>query len=156
MFICGDTGLVEPDVAHNSCGSTSSNQTALSFRGSATIFPCKSFELSNQILSFYYLLQSVPLSFNGDMKNYPVVIIIIIINIYIAQISCEYDQMRVTNNYKTNFIYKAWWSSGLQKINPASGREEDLNPGPPGCKSSAPTTRPRRLLINNGAKIMNE
>ena len=30
------------------------------------------------------------------------IIIIIIINIYIAQIPCEYDQMRVTNKYDTN------------------------------------------------------
>ena len=37
-------------------------------------------------------------------------------------------------------------SSGLPKTNPASGREEDLNPGPPDYKSSALTTRPRRLL----------
>ena len=37
-------------------------------------------------------------------------------------------------------------SSGLQKTNPASGMEEDLNPGPPGCKFSALTTRPRHLL----------
>ena len=29
-------------------------------------------------------------------------IIIIIINIYIAQIPCEYDQMRVTSKYDTN------------------------------------------------------
>ena len=29
--------------------------------------------------------------------------------------------------------------------NPASGREEDLNPGSPGYKSRALTTRPRRL-----------
>ena len=28
--------------------------------------------------------------------------IIIVINIYIAQILCEYDQMRVTNEYDTN------------------------------------------------------
>ena len=44
-------------------------------------------------------------------------------------------------------------SSGLQKTNPASGREEDLNPGPPGCKSSALTTRPRRL---HGVKSRNK
>ena len=37
-------------------------------------------------------------------------------------------------------------SSGLPKTNPASSREEDLNPGPPDYKSSALTTRPRRLL----------
>ena len=30
------------------------------------------------------------------------IIIIITINIYIAQIPCEYDQMRVTNEYDTN------------------------------------------------------
>ena len=29
-------------------------------------------------------------------------LIIIIINIYIMQIPCEYDQMRVTNKYDTN------------------------------------------------------
>ena len=33
-------------------------------------------------------------------------------------------------------------SSGLPKTNPASGREEDLNPGPPDYKSSALTTKP--------------
>ena len=27
---------------------------------------------------------------------------LIIINIYIAQIPCEYDQMRITNKYDTN------------------------------------------------------
>ena len=32
-------------------------------------------------------------------------------------------------------------SSCLPKTNPASGREEDLNPGPPDYKSSALTTR---------------
>ena len=37
-------------------------------------------------------------------------------------------------------------SSGLPKTNPASGREEDLNPGPPDYKSSTLTTRSRRLL----------
>ena len=31
-----------------------------------------------------------------------IIIIIIIINIYIAQIPCEYVQMRVTNEYDTN------------------------------------------------------
>ena len=36
-------------------------------------------------------------------------------------------------------------SSGPPKTNPASGREEDLNPGPPDYKSSALTIRPRRL-----------
>lgn len=36
VFICGDTGLTEPDRTLNSSGSTSSNQTALSFKGSAT------------------------------------------------------------------------------------------------------------------------
>ena len=34
-------------------------------------------------------------------------------------------------------------SLGLLKTNPASDREEDLNPGPPDYKSSALTTRPR-------------
>ena len=32
------------------------------------------------------------------------------------------------------------------KTNPSSGREEDLNPGPQDYKSSALTTRPRRLV----------
>ena len=31
-----------------------------------------------------------------------IIIMIIIINIYIAQIPCEYDQMRVTKKYDTN------------------------------------------------------
>ena len=34
-------------------------------------------------------------------------------------------------------------SSGPPKTNPSSGREENLNPGPPAYKSSALTTRPR-------------
>ena len=38
-------------------------------------------------------------------------------------------------------------SSGLPKTNPASSREEDLNPGPPDYKSSALTTRPRRHFL---------
>ena len=37
-------------------------------------------------------------------------------------------------------------SSGLPKTNPASGIEEDLNPGPPDYKSSALTTRLCHLL----------
>ena len=32
------------------------------------------------------------------------------------------------------------FSSGLPKTNPATGGEEDLNPGPPDYKSSALTT----------------
>ena len=36
-------------------------------------------------------------------------------------------------------------NSGPPKTNPSSGREEDLNPGPPDYKSSALTTRPRCL-----------
>ena len=35
---------------------------------------------------------------------------------------------------------------GQPKTNTSSGREEDLNPGPPDYKPSAPTTRPRCLL----------
>ena len=31
-----------------------------------------------------------------------IIITVIIINIYIAQIPCEYDQKRVTNKYDTN------------------------------------------------------
>ena len=34
-------------------------------------------------------------------------------------------------------------NSGLPKTNPASGREESLNPGPPAYKSGILTTRPR-------------
>ena len=34
-------------------------------------------------------------------------------------------------------------NSGPPKTNPSSGREENLNPGPPAYKSSALTTRPR-------------
>ena len=37
-------------------------------------------------------------------------------------------------------------NSGPPNTNPSSGREEDLNPGPPDYKASALTTRPRRLL----------
>ena len=42
-------------------------------------------------------------------------------------------------------------NSGPPKTNPSSGREEDLNPGPPAYKCSALTTRPRsppRLKFN--------
>ena len=39
-------------------------------------------------------------------------------------------------------------NSGPPKTNPSSGREEDLNPGPPDYKSSALTTRPRCLRLN--------
>ena len=39
-------------------------------------------------------------------------------------------------------------NSGPPKTNPSSGREEDLNPGPPDCKSNALTTRPRCLLTS--------
>ena len=35
---------------------------------------------------------------------------------------------------------------GQPNTNPSSGREEDLNPGPPDYNSSALITRPRRLL----------
>ena len=42
-------------------------------------------------------------------------IIIIIINIYITQIPCEYDQMRVTNQYDTNQIYQ-FCSRGARKL----------------------------------------
>ena len=45
-------------------------------------------------------------------------------------------------------------SSGLPKTNPASGREEDLNPGPPDYKSSALTTRPNRVFA--GFKVHHE
>ena len=34
-------------------------------------------------------------------------------------------------------------NSAPPKTNPSSGREEDLNPGPPAYKCSALTTRPR-------------
>ena len=37
-------------------------------------------------------------------------------------------------------------NSGRPRTNPVSGRVEDLDPGPPGYKSSTLTTRPRRLL----------
>ena len=40
-------------------------------------------------------------------------------------------------------------NSGPPKTNLSSGREEDLNPGPPDYKSSALTTRPRCLLDIN-------
>ena len=42
-------------------------------------------------------------------------IIIITINIYISQIPCEYDQMRVTNKYDTNQTKQVknpnWWEA---------------------------------------------
>ena len=38
-------------------------------------------------------------------------------------------------------------NSGPPKTNPSSGREEDLNAGPPDCKSSTLTTKPCCLLI---------
>ena len=37
-------------------------------------------------------------------------------------------------------------NSGRSRTNPVSGRVEDLDPGPPGYKSSTLTTRPLRLL----------
>ena len=38
-------------------------------------------------------------------------------------------------------------NSGPPKTNPSSGREEDLNPGPPDYMSSALTTRPRYGVV---------
>ena len=38
-------------------------------------------------------------------------------------------------------------SLGPPNTNPCSGKERDLNPGPPDYISSALTTRPRRVLI---------
>ena len=56
LLICGDTGRVEPDLARNSSGSTSSNQTALSFNGSvsnrAKSFECYIYQ-NSVILSYY-------------------------------------------------------------------------------------------------------
>ena len=43
-------------------------------------------------------------------------------------------------------------NSGPPKTNPSSGREEDLNPGPPDYKSSALTTRPRCLHLSLSCK----
>ena len=40
-------------------------------------------------------------------------------------------------------IYKEWRS----KLCPSSGREEDLNPGPPDYKPCPLTTRPRQELL---------
>ena len=73
---------------------------------------------------------------------------VIIINIYIAQIPCEYDQMRVTNKYnqiKHNKLripagvkLTSWeLNSGPPKTNPSSGKVEDLNRELPDYKSSA-------------------
>ena len=82
-----------------------------------------------------------------------IISIIIIINIYIAQIPCEYVQMRVTNmiqikhnklRFPTGGRLTSWLFTkrggvefGPPKTNPSSGREGDLNPGPPDFKSSA-------------------
>ena len=47
-------------------------------------------------------------------------------------------------------------NSGPPKTNPSSGREEDLNPGPPHYKSSALTTGPRCLRwwpLSEGLKL---
>ena len=81
------------------------------------------------------------------------VIIMIIINIFIAQIPCEYDQMRVTNviqikhnklRIPTGGRLTSWLLQGVEelnsgppKTNPSSGGEKDLNPEPPDYKSSA-------------------
>ena len=55
---------------------------------------------------------------------------------------------QLTGGRSVGFLQSVvWLSSGLPKTNPASGREEDLNQGPPNYKSSALTTRPRRLPI---------
>ena len=42
----------------------------------------------------------------------------------------------------------------LTETNPTSGREEDLNPGPPDYKSSALTSRPRRLPFRPRAVVV--
>ena len=56
---------------------------------------------------------------------------------------CEYDQMRVTNNWwEVGYLQSVEELPGLSEINPSSDRVEDLNPGPPEYKSS-PTTGPR-------------
>ena len=71
-----------------------------------------------------WLLVLVGWLVGGWLVVWWLIIIIIIINIYIAQISCEYDQMRVTKKYAKKLtsenpnwqeadqlaIYKAWWS----------------------------------------------
>ena len=51
------------------------------------------------------------------------------------------------------FTKRGELSSGLLKTNPASGREGDLDPGPPDYKSGALTTRPRRLPNNDNVVI---
>ena len=71
-----------------------------------------------------------------------IIIIIIIINIFIAQIPCEYDQMRVTNviqikHNKLRIVKEKELNSRPPKTNPISGREKDLNPGPPDHNASA-------------------
>ena len=45
----------------------------------------------------------------------------------------------------TSWLYtkRGELNSGPPKTNPSSGREEDLNPGPPDYKSCTLTTRPR-------------
>ena len=76
-----------------------------------------------------------------------------ICNIFIAQISYEYDEMRVTNiiQIKHNklriptggrltswlFTRRGGVEFGPPKTSLSSGKEEDLNPGPPDYKSSA-------------------
>ena len=79
--------------------------------------------------------------------------IIMIRNIYSAHFLCEYIQCTLQRNIKHKNLKSQLaggrpvgcqsveeLSSELPKTNPASGREEDLNPGPPDYESSALTT----------------
>ena len=63
------------------------------------------------------------------------------------QIPCEYDQLLVSNKYDTRRGGVEFEATRWSQHDPFSGRELDLNPGPPEYKSSAlplgPTTRPR-------------
>ena len=60
---------------------------------------------------------------------------------------CEYDQMRLTNSWwEVGYLQSVEELPGPPKINPSSGRVEDLNPGPPEYKSSALQLGHARLL----------
>ena len=51
-----------------------------------------------------YLALTPKFTKNTKRKNETIFlkVIVVVINIYLAQIPCEYDQMRVTNKYDAN------------------------------------------------------
>ena len=53
------------------------------------------------------------------------------------QIPCEYDQLLVSNKYDTRRGGVKFEATRWSQHDPFSGREVDLNPGPPEYKSRA-------------------